>query len=102
MAERTSDDQFRVLQRELRASIRRNHPNPNRIGCVGTEKLSGIARDELATNDPAYEHVMQCSPCYEELMTLTEQVEAARVTVRAHRKRIVLLAAGAAIIMLVT
>jgi hypothetical protein len=100
MAESKSDEQFRVLQREIRASIRRNHPNPDRIGCVGTEKLSRIARRELAADDPAYGHVMQCSPCYEELMTLTEQAEA-RAVAGAYRRRAVLLAVAAAIIVVI-
>ncbi len=34
-----------------------------------------MARGTLATDDPAYNHVMECSPCYEELMTLIEQVQ---------------------------
>ena len=37
-----------------------------------------MARGTLATDDPAYNHVMECSPCYEELMTLTEQVQSRR------------------------
>src|ERR687890_636204 len=87
MAESSSEDQFRVLQREIRDAIRRNHPNPGRVGCVGSEKLSAMARGSLPTDDPAYNHVMECSPCYEELMALTEQVETAKRTAAPNRKR---------------
>ena len=37
-----------------------------------------MARGTLATDDPAYNHVMEYSPCYEELMTLIEQVQSRR------------------------
>ena len=87
MAESPSEDQFRVLQREIRDAIRRNHPNPGRVGCVGSEKLAAMARGSLPTDDPAYSHVMECSPCYEELMVLTEEVEAQKRTATANRRR---------------
>lgn len=96
MQESSSDDQFRVLQREIRESIRRNHPNPERIGCVGKEKLAAMARGALGTDDPAYSHVMECSPCYEELMTLTEQVQAERT---GSLWRVPALAAAAAVLV---
>jgi hypothetical protein len=38
-------------------------------------------------------------PCYEELITLTEQAEAARSSARTHRRQAVLLAVAAAIII---
>ena len=95
MQESSSDDQFRVLQREIRESIRRNHPNPERVGCVGTEKLAAMARGALGTDNPAYSHVMECSPCYEELMTLTEQVNSQRA---GRRWRVPAFAAAAAVL----
>ena len=88
MAERSSDEQFRIVQREIRESIRRNHPNPERVGCVGGEKLRQMAEGVVAPTDPAYHHVMECSPCYEELMDLSEQVTAARKAA-AGRNRVV-------------
>ena len=100
MAESPSDDQFRVLQREIRDSIRRNHPNPNRVGCVGTEKLAEMAKGPLATDDPAYSHVMECSPCYEELMDLTAQVEIERSRSHAGSRRTTALLATAAGVVL--
>src|SRR5688572_18100868 len=107
MAESSSEDQFRVLQREIGDAIRRNHPNPGRVGCVGSENLAAMARGALPTDDPAYSHVMECSPCYEELMALTEQVQAENRTVTPNRSRFspaiaasVLMVLGAVVIWL--
>jgi hypothetical protein len=75
MAESTSDDQFKILQREIRESIRRNYPNPDRIGCPGSETLRRMAESTLPPRDAAYKHVMECSPCYEELMEFSLAVE---------------------------
>jgi hypothetical protein len=99
MAEGISDDQFRKLQREIRESIRRNHPNPNRVGCVGTATLRKIAESTLSPSDPAFSHVMECSPCYEELMELTEQVEAGRAG--APRRNPTLIAGAIAAVLLI-
>ena len=101
MADRESEEQFRTFQREIRASIRRNHPNPDRIGCVGTETLSRVARRELPPDDPAYSHVIKCSPCYEELMAVTEQAEAAHRRAKVKHRRAVLMLVGAAVIIVV-
>jgi len=96
MAESSSEDQFRVLQREIRESIRRNHPNPERIGCVEADKLAAMAHGALSTDDPAYSHVMECSPCYEQLMALTEQFQAQRAKLVPRRRRWPAFAAAAA------
>jgi hypothetical protein len=90
MAESTSDDQFKILQREIRESIRRNHPNPKRIGCPGTSTLRSMAEANAPPSDPGYRHVMECSPCYEELMDLTAVTEAVRAETKSRRRRRVL------------
>lgn len=96
MAESSSDDQFRVLQREIRESIRRNHPNPERTGCVEAQRLAAMAGGSLPTDDPAYSHVMECSPCYEQLMVLTEQLQAQQAKLVARPRRWPAFAAAAA------
>lgn len=100
MADSTSDDQFRILQREIREAIRRNHPNPQRIGCPGTETLRRMAAAAVPPSDPGYSHVMECSPCYEELMELSVASEAGRSGVAIRRHRRVLIAVLAAAIMI--
>jgi methionine-rich copper-binding protein CopC len=96
MAESTSDDQFRILQREIREAIRRNHPNPERIGCPGTDTLRRMAAAAAPPSDPGYSHVMECSPCYEELMGLSAAAEAGRSEVATRRRRRVLIGVLAA------
>jgi hypothetical protein len=88
MAGRSSDDQFRIVQREIRESIRRNHPNPERVGCVGSDKLRQMAEGTVPPTDPAYHHVMECSPCYEELMECSERVAVARQAAESVRRRV--------------
>jgi hypothetical protein len=101
MAESTSDDQFRILQHEIRESIRRNHPNPDRIGCRGTGALRRMAEAAVPPSDPGYRHVMECSPCYEELMDLTAEVQARRTEVASrHRRQVLVLTVGMAAVVL--
>jgi hypothetical protein len=95
MADRSSDEQLRNVQREIRESIRRNHPNPERLDCVGSEKLRQMAEGAVAPTDPAYHHVMECSPCYEELMELTESVAETR---KASARRRMLVSSIAAVV----
>jgi hypothetical protein len=87
MAESTSDDQFRILQREIRESIRRNHPNPDRIGCPGSVTLRRMAQADVPPSDPGYRHVMECSPCYEELMEFSAEARTLQMEVAARRRR---------------
>ena len=61
-----------------------------------------MAGGTLSTDDRAYSHVMECSPCYEELMTLTEHIEARRVAMRPGRRLLPALAASIAVIAVLT
>jgi hypothetical protein len=99
MADSNSDEQFKTLQREIRESIRRNHPNPERIGCPGSEKLRGMADSTIPPSDPAYKHVMECSPCYEELMAFSVAAEA-RKAESISRRRLILVGTMAAAVVI--
>jgi hypothetical protein len=46
------------------------NPNPDRIGCPAREVLSLLSRRERPIDDPAYEHLASCSPCYQEFRAL--------------------------------
>ena len=48
------------------------NPNPARIGCPEREVLSALSRRERPIDDPAYEHLANCSPCYQEFRVLQE------------------------------
>jgi hypothetical protein len=99
MADSTSDEQFKSLQREIRESIRRNYPNPERIGCPGNEKLRGMANSTIPPSDPAYKHVMECSPCYEELMEFSLAAEARKSESISNRRRILVGMMAAAVMI---
>jgi hypothetical protein len=43
------------------------NPNPERIGCPSREVLVALARRERPIDDPAYDHLSECSPCYREV-----------------------------------
>lgn len=62
---RSGDDIDEVLSRA--------NPNPERIGCPPRETLSGLARRAQPIGDPAYEHLVKCSPCYREFRALQEE-----------------------------
>ena len=59
---RSGDDIDEVLSRA--------NPNPDRIGCPPRETLVALARREQPIGDPAYEHLVKCSPCYREFRAL--------------------------------
>jgi hypothetical protein len=44
------------------------NPNPDRTGCPPPETLEALARRELPMDHPAYVHLAECSPCYEEFV----------------------------------
>jgi hypothetical protein len=54
--------------------LSRANPNPDRIGCPPRETLVGLARRVQPLGDPAYEHLVKCSPCYREFRALQEGV----------------------------
>src|SRR5262249_53373027 len=57
----TSEQLSRVLQKALL----QNYPNPDRIGCRGSEILREMAERKLPHEHPFWEeHVSHCSPCY--------------------------------------
>jgi hypothetical protein len=55
--------------------VRRDFPNPGRIGCPGHDAL---ARFAARPGDPEIsmllEHVTQCAPCFDELKKLRGKV----------------------------
>jgi len=53
--------------------LSRANPNPERIGCPPRDTLIGLARRAQPLGDPAYEHLVKCSPCYREFRALQEE-----------------------------
>ena len=51
------------------------NPNPERVGCPPREVIEELARHERAIDDPWFDHLAQCSPCYEEFQVLRAETE---------------------------
>lgn len=51
-------------------ALRVANPNPTRQGCPSHDVLVALARRERPIEDPAYEHLLDCSPCYAEVRDL--------------------------------
>jgi hypothetical protein len=45
-------------------------PNPDRIGCCCEAELIEFANRRRPIDDPGFQHIMNCSPCYRRLRTL--------------------------------
>jgi len=69
-------------------------PNPNRVGCPGTEVLRDIAfrKVDRSTAKQWHTHLMQCSPCFVEYVAFRDQAR------RLHMMRRVATAAAIAIV----
>lgn len=51
----------------LDEALRAAHPNQTRKGCPSRDTLVALSRRERSIGDPAYEHLLDCSPCYSEV-----------------------------------
>jgi hypothetical protein len=49
---------------ELDDVLRGANPNPTREGCLPREVLVALSRRDRSIDDPAWEHLLECSPCY--------------------------------------
>jgi hypothetical protein len=67
----------------------RGYPNPDRVGCPPREVLVSLARRERPIDDPAYDHIKECSPCYLEGRAIQE------ADALHHRRRVLTWAAAA-------
>lgn len=59
-----------VIGDEFDEVLGRANPNPERIGCPPQETLAELARRARPIGDPAYKHLLKCSPCYVEVRRL--------------------------------
>ena len=72
------------------------NPNPTRTGCPSDDVLTALARRERSVDDPAYDHLTKCSPCYRRVRALQQGIGERRGSVAWRTWR---LAAVAAIIV---
>lgn len=61
-------EQRRAMLELLEKSALTDYPNPERVGCPGSDFLSMLAtnRKSIALSDPRLQHVARCSPCFGE------------------------------------
>jgi hypothetical protein len=66
--ERLSSEQERAWLDLLEKAALKDFPNPERIGCSGSEFLRTLARDRksISPHDPRIGHLARCSPCFQE------------------------------------
>src|SRR5215831_12946154 len=76
----------------------RANPNPGRIGCPPRDVLIALARRERPIGDPAYEHLIKCSPCYLEVRGFQEAAKSERQ--RKLLKTVVWPVAAAAVVLI--
>lgn len=73
MANRQSPDApgFKA-ENEIDLVLGNANPNPSRVGCPSRDVLIALARRERSIDDPAYDHLIKCSPCYREVRALQQ------------------------------
>jgi hypothetical protein len=87
---------------EIDEVLSRANPNPNRAGCPPRDALIALARRAQPINDPAYEHLVKCSPCYREFRALQEAGTSARPVAAARRSSAWMLGAAAVLLVALT
>lgn len=76
------------------------YPNPQRIGCPGPEVFEALKAKKIPFDDPVWEHIEHCSPCYREFADIRdalfrdERRGSIRTIVRASVAVLVLLLVG--------
>ena len=91
------DDEVRVGD-DIDEVLSRANPNPERVGCPPRETLVGLARRVQPLGDPAYEHLVKCSPCYREFRALQESLPAQTTRRSAWSRGWMAVAAGAILV----
>ena len=73
MKDQTPEERWTRLQRRIQEGILKAYPNPERRGCPGGEVIRDLAIrsagfDDSVEDDPRWQHVTHCSPCYGEYL----------------------------------
>lgn len=89
------DEERRILELLERSSLTA-YPNPDRIGCPGTDFLRRVAfdRHSVPIAHPGLDHLTQCSPCFAEFIEFRRQARHQR-----HVRRVSLIATAAVIVI---
>jgi hypothetical protein len=70
------------VKRALQEAVLKNYPNPERKGCAGSEVLKQIARQDKPFEDPHWDHIQHCSPCYQEFLEFRRDFKRRQIVTR--------------------
>ena len=73
MKRETPEQKWNRIQSQVQEGITKAYPNPERTGCPGHEGIVALAIrsanfDDAIEDDPQWQHVTHCSPCYSEYL----------------------------------
>ncbi len=97
MCEEDSERNRPHVDREIDWFFRNSSPNPDRIGCPSENTLRELAQRLRPIDDPGYQHLAGCSPCYDRFRQY--QASPVRKTVRRRVGAFLTIAAGVAAIV---
>jgi hypothetical protein len=74
-------------------------PNPERNGCPPPETIQALGERKIGRDDPAWQHIWHCSPCFRDFKTIRDRRLAAQEEAeqRAKRKRQIFVSVGSAL-----
>ncbi len=65
-------------------------PNPERVGCPPPETIRALAERRIGRDDPAWDHIWHCSPCFKDFKEIRDArlaaIEGAERRTRRNRK----------------
>jgi hypothetical protein len=67
------DDDNARFERELDEVLSNANPNPARTGCLTRAVLTKLAHRATSLDDPRWQHLLNCSPCYRDFLVLREE-----------------------------
>lgn len=89
MEQETPEQKWNRIQTQIHEGITKAYPNPDRKGCLSHEAIVGLAVraaefDDAIEDDPKWQHVTHCSPCYGEYL---EELKSQRTNKRSGKTR---------------
>jgi hypothetical protein len=98
MPDNSPDQIFEKFQDIIQQTILTKFPNPERKGCGGPTVLKELAKGPQPGRDAAWEHVLNCSPCYREFLEFRAEVKLAQRSLVVRRRLMVSGVAAALVI----
>ncbi|MCL4849383.1 MAG: hypothetical protein KJ066_22755 [Acidobacteria bacterium] len=95
----TPDPSGFTAENEIDLVLGHANPNPARDGCPSREVLATLAQRERPVEDPAYDHLTKCSPCYREVRALQQTAAGRRAAKAGSRRRLLAIAAAAVLVV---